>query len=99
MVLTREYVLEQLEKHAEDLRGFGVTRIGLFGSVARGEAGKDSDLDFVIELEEYTSDAFFGTAFFLENLFGCKCDVGTLRSIRPELREQIHSETIYAKAL
>ncbi|MCB1215767.1 nucleotidyltransferase family protein [bacterium] len=99
MKLTREYVLEQLEQHAEELRAFGVTRIGLFGSVARGEASEDSDLDFVIELKEYTSDAFFDTAFFLEDLFGCKVDIGTIRSIRPELKDQILSEAVYAETI
>lgn len=99
MELTRESVLKQLEIHADELRGFGVTRIGLFGSVARGDANEKSDLDFLIELEDYTSDAFFGTAFFLEDLFGCKCDVGLISSIRPELKDNIMSEVRFVEAV
>jgi predicted nucleotidyltransferase len=97
MELTRESVLEQLELHADELRGFGVTRIGLFGSVARGEANEKSDLDFVVDFREYNSDELFDTAFFLEDLFGRKCDVIPMESIRPELRNQILSETVYAE--
>ena len=99
MQLTKEYVLEQLEQHAAELRGFGVTRIGLFGSVARGDARPDSDLDFVVDFREYNSDELFDTAFFLEDLFGRKCDVIPMESIRPELRNQILSETVYAEAV
>jgi predicted nucleotidyltransferase len=43
------------EKREEILRiaaGHGVRSIRIFGSVARGEAGKDSDIDFLVELEE-----------------------------------------------
>ena len=97
MVLTREYVLEQLERHAEELRSFGVTRIGLFGSVARGESTEGSDLDFVVDFREYNSDELFDTAFFLEDLFNRRCDVIPLESIRPELRNSILSETVYAE--
>ena len=99
MALTAKYVLAELEKHADVLRGFGVKRIGLFGSVARGEAREDSDLDFLVELESWTTDAFFGVAFFLEDHFGREVDLVPIRSIRPELRDAVLSEAVYAEAV
>lgn len=99
MGLTAEYVLAELEKHAEVLRGFGVKRIGLFGSVARGEAAEGSDLDFVVDLDEWTSDAFFGTAFFLEDTFHCDVDLVPIDAIRPEIAARVLGETCYVPGL
>jgi predicted nucleotidyltransferase len=45
----RERVIALLRAHAEDIRGRGVTRLALFGSTARGEAGPASDIDLLIE--------------------------------------------------
>ena len=99
MPLTAEFVLAELEKHADVLRGFGVKKIGLFGSVARGEARDNSDLDFLVDFQEYTSDALFDTAFFLEDLFECKCDVVPMRAIRTELKEYVFAEVRYAEGV
>ncbi|MCK9377600.1 MAG: nucleotidyltransferase domain-containing protein [Syntrophobacterales bacterium] len=57
MKMNRETVLKKLEEHRETIRGFGVNRLGLFGSCARGEATSGSDLDFVVELEKKSFDA------------------------------------------
>ena len=95
MQLSAEYVLAELEKQAQTLKGFGVKRIGLFGSVARGEGTEDSDLDFVVDLEEWTVDSFFDTAFFLEDFFQRKVDLVPIDSIRPELEQRILAEVRY----
>jgi uncharacterized protein len=47
----RERVLRILCAHAEDIRRRGVTRLALFGSTARGEAGPASDVDLLIEVD------------------------------------------------
>jgi predicted nucleotidyltransferase len=47
----RERVVALLRAHAEDIRGRGVTRLALFGSTARGEAGPSSDVDLLIEVD------------------------------------------------
>jgi len=99
MEMTAEYVLGELERHADVLRGFGVKKIGLFGSVARGESKPDSDLDFVVVLERWTCDDFLGAAFFLEDLFEREVDLVPLDSIRPELRKYILPEIQYAQVV
>lgn len=43
--------IAELRTHAAELRRLGVARAGLFGSTARGEAGPDSDLDILIQLD------------------------------------------------
>jgi uncharacterized protein len=49
----RERVIALLRAHAEDIRGRGVTRLALFGSTARGEAGPSSDVDLLIEVDPH----------------------------------------------
>lgn len=46
-----ERVLATLRAHEADLRGDGILRLSLFGSVARGEAGPESDIDLAVEFD------------------------------------------------
>jgi len=96
MKRTRETVLQKLEENRDTIRGFGVKRLGLFGSCARGEATKSSDLDFVVELEHETFDAYMDLKEFLEELFRCQVDLVLIDAIKPRLRETILGEAIYA---
>lgn len=59
----RERVLALLRAHAPDIRRRGVTRLALFGSTARGEAGPSSDVDLLIEVDP-------GARFTLVDLAG-----------------------------
>ena len=47
----RERVLEVLRRHENELRARGVTRLMLFGSTVRGDAGPGSDVDLLIEVD------------------------------------------------
>ena len=95
----RETVLQKLEENRDTIRGFGAKRLGLFGSCARGEATKSSDLDFVVELENETFDAYMDLKEFLEELFRCPVDLVLIDTIKPRLRETILGEAIYASRL
>jgi len=66
MKRTREAVLQQIEDNRDKIRGFGVKRLGLFGSVARGEATEGGDLDFLVELEKKSFDVYMDFKDFLE---------------------------------
>jgi predicted nucleotidyltransferase len=48
----RDEVLKVLQEHRDEVRRYGVRRLGLFGSCARGEATETSDLDFVALLSK-----------------------------------------------
>jgi hypothetical protein len=99
MKRTREAVLKQLEDNRDKIRGFGVKRLGLFGSVARGEATERSDLDFLVELEKKSFDVYMDLKDFLEEMFGCKVDLVMKEALKPRLREPILKETVYAQGL
>lgn len=67
MALTPEVVLAAVSAHLDEVRRLGVRRLGLFGSTARGEAGPDSDLDFLVELDRKSFDAYMGLKLFLSD--------------------------------
>jgi hypothetical protein len=99
MVRTREQVLGRLEENREAVRRFGVKSLGLFGSVARGENAASSDLDFVVEFERNTFDAYMGLKEFLEDLFDCPVDLVLAHTLKPRLREPVLRETVHAQGL
>jgi uncharacterized protein len=96
---TAEAVLAEVERHVDELKRLGVKRLGLFGSVARGEATLDSDLDFIVDLERETFDCYFDTKFLLEDLFGCRVDLVMTDVLKPRLRPRVMSEVRYVPRL
>ena len=80
---------------------FEVKRLDLFGSLARGEASADSDIDLLVEFANPTmqlSKRFFGLLHYLEDTLDSKVDLLTVNSLKnPYFREQVLLEkvTIY----
>ena len=73
----------------------GAHNVRLFGSVARGEAGPQSDIDLLVDVGSRTSSWFpTGLIDDLEQLLGRKVDVLTDGGVSPYLREQIYREAI-----
>lgn len=77
---------------------YGVKSIGIFGSFAHGENKQESDVDVLVDFKEgaKTFDNFMELKFFLEALFGRKVDLVTLPALRPELKDGILKEVVYA---
>jgi uncharacterized protein len=96
---TRDSILETLADHREEVRRFGVRSLGLFGSAARGDSGKPSDLDFLVEMENPAFDTYMGLLEFLENLFARPVDLVLTNTLKPRLREPILRETLHASGL
>ena len=72
---------------------FGVTRLRVFGSVARGEAGPDSDVDLIADFEEIPGlFKLSKTQFFLEDHIHRKIDLMREPGIHRALKESILSE-------
>ncbi len=100
-MITRDEVVKKLKDHKEEIRSFGVKRIGLFGSFAKGTSKEKSDIDIVVEFEEgmATFKNVGGLLEYLEKLLGRDIDLLTpkgIESIRIEhVKEQIKKEVIY----
>ncbi|MDZ4845148.1 MAG: nucleotidyltransferase family protein [Chitinophagales bacterium] len=79
-MLNKQYIVNQIIQRKPDIKKFGVSKIGLFGSYVRGEQREDSDIDILIEFEKEktTFDNFMGICFYLNDLFaGKKVEVVT----------------------
>ncbi len=91
------YLLEQLRSRLPELRDqFGVTRLSVFGSTARGTASSTSDIDILVAFDgPATSKRYFGTQFYLEDLLSRPVDLVTDTALRPELRPSIERDLIH----
>ena len=95
--MNRDEILETLRTHRDELRKrFGVKSLAIFGSVARGEARPDSDVDILVEFEgRATFDRYMGLKFFLEDLLGRRVDLVTRKALKPRMRPFVEREAIY----
>lgn len=88
---------ELVEKHRENIlslaRANGICNVRVFGSMARGDAGPESDLDLLVELEPGRSGLALGG--FLSDVTGLvhrKVEVVTEKSLHPAIREKVLQE-------
>lgn len=74
---------------------FGVTRLALFGSTARDEAGADSDVDVLVAFDgAANAERYFGVQFYLEDVLGRPVDLVTDKALRPELKPFVEAEAL-----
>ena len=94
--MNRVAVLHLLRAHKTPLtQKFGVSRLALFGSVARNSATSQSDVDVLVSFDgPATSDRYFGVQFYLEDLLGCAVDLVTDKALRSELRAFVEKEAL-----
>jgi uncharacterized protein len=91
--------LELLKQKRDDIQRVatkhGAYNIRVFGSVARGEARPDSDIDLLIEKGPTTSSWFpAGLVLELEEMLGRRVEIVTETALNPDLRERVHREAI-----
>jgi len=99
MKRSREEVLRIVSENLETIRGYGVRRLGLFGSCARGEASPSSDLDFVVEFERKSFDAYMDLKAYLEQLFNCAVDLVLADTLKPRLCTTVLRKAVHAPGL
>jgi uncharacterized protein len=93
-ILDRDDIVSILQGQMVRSR-FGVKSLLLFGSVARNEATKESDLDFVVNFDgTITFDRYMDLKIFLEDLFGKKIDLAIKDTLKPQIRQIILEEAI-----
>lgn len=97
MKLTKDYIIDFINAQKPELSSkYGVKRIGLFGSYARGHANRDSDIDIVVELEKPDLFLLIGIKQYLEDALGAHVDIVRLRNrMNPALKTRIERDAIY----
>ncbi len=94
---TKEEIKETLKRLKPNLREkFKVKEIGIFGSYVRGEESEESDVDILVEFSEPVGWEFIDLVEFLEKTLGRKVDLVTIRALKPQLKDKILKEVVYA---
>jgi predicted nucleotidyltransferase len=91
---TRDETIERLRAAEAEIRQLGVRRLSLFGSVARGEARPDSDVDLLVEFGpgQKSFDRFMALSDLLERLLGHPVELVTLEALSPFIGPHILAE-------
>ena len=76
------------------LKKNNVVRVGIFGSYARGEAIKKSDIDILVQPQKGMGLGFVGMKLELEKKLGKKVDLLTYKSIHPYLKKYILDDEV-----
>lgn len=97
LALTREDAAGLLRAHAREIRERGVTRMALFGSLARGDTQAASDVDVVVDVDPAYRFSLLdqaGLRLFLCDLFGCETDVVIREDLSPDFKARIAAEQV-----
>ena len=82
-----------IKNHKAHLYELGVHALSVFGSTARGEETKMSDIDILIEFDATRGIfGFLDTKSYLETILDCKVDLVTKNALHPALKKQILHE-------
>lgn len=92
-------ILQLLKEKREEIRNIaekhGAYNIRIFGSVVRGEAGPDSDIDFLIDAGPATSSWFpAGLILDLQEILGRPVEVVTEKALNPYIRDHVLREAV-----
>ena len=97
--IDREEIIATLRAHQAELQRRGVRHAALFGSVARGEGKRASDIDILIELDPQVPIGLFeyvGITQYLTDLFPVRVDVANGTSLKPLVRPSIERDGLHA---
>ncbi|MCD2180797.1 nucleotidyltransferase family protein [Rhizobium sp. GN54] len=95
--MRKSEAIERLLKNEDAIRALGATSLYLFGSVARDEAGQESDVDLFIDYDlgrRFSLVDLAGIKLFLEDQLATGVDVTTRDSLHPKLKNRIETSAI-----
>ena len=97
MKTTNDYITILRKYLSTKADAYGITKIGIFGSVARNEQTEDSDVDVCVEMKKPDLFTMVHIKEELQELFGKPVDIVRLRkNMNPMLLKQIKRDGIYA---
>ena len=97
--MDKDAVIATLRAHRAELERLGVIHAAVFGSVARGEAGPQSDIDIAIDMDYDVVGGLWeyaGLKQQIADLFSAPVDVVNQRKLKPGIKESAARDMIYA---
>ncbi len=95
---TKNHIIMTIRAHKEELLKYGVQRVGLFGSYARGNHSATSDIDILIDFEDdkESYDNLMAAYDLFENMFeNQQVDIVTKNGLSPYIGPKILQEVLY----
>jgi predicted nucleotidyltransferase len=99
-MLTKKEIFQTIIDHKDEIKSFGVTEIGLFGSYVRNEQTEASDIDILVDIikEKKTLKNYIDFCDLLENLFkNNKIDIVSKKGLSEFIGPHILKEVDYVK--
>lgn len=96
-VQTKKDILALIQANQDQIKTFGVRKLGLFGSFIRGQQHGESDIDLLVEFEpnQKTFDNFIQLSFLLEDILERSVELVTVESLSPYIAPYITQEVEY----
>jgi len=92
-----DQVIAKLREHEPELKASGIARLSLFGSVARGDSGPESDVDLMAEFDLGTKLTLFslsGVRLRISDILGVPVDLAERRMLKDEVKARAEREAI-----
>ncbi len=91
-------ILTKIRQHSDELKTYGVKKVGLFGSFLRARQNIKSDIDILVEFDRgsKTFDNYMELKFRLEQLFHRKVDLVIKEALKARIKGKVLSEVKYA---
>ncbi len=94
--MDRESILRILSENAAQIRRMGVKSLAVFGSVVRGEATPQSDVDVLVSFQgPVTFDRYMDVKLYLEDRLECPVDLVIAEALHQRLRPYVQQEAVY----
>jgi predicted nucleotidyltransferase len=94
--MTRDEAVQRIQRVLPALRSAGVRSLALFGSIARNEAGPESDVDVLVDFEgSATFDAYMDVKECLEQALGRRVDLVTRAALKPRLKAHVERDLMH----
>ena len=93
--ISKSTVMHLVSPRAKELTRLGVKSLYLIGSVARNEAGPDSDVDFLVDIEApRTYDRYTDIKFFIEDILGFGIDLVMVTALGREMKDEVERDAL-----
>ena len=94
--MERDEAMRRLQQHEADLKRLGVEHLYMFGSTARGEANRDSDVDLFFDYQKGKLGVYelMDVKEYATSILGRKTDIMTRDSLHRSLREAIEATAV-----